>query len=88
MCQLNDKVFIWTKCLGSMFKFNASVNCVTKNCQGSIPKFSVQAQCACFIWHTLGNTVSPYQAIGPPILEFLLKYILINVTNSTYSAKV
>ena len=58
MCRLNAMVYMLTKCLGSMFKFNVTVNCITKNCPNSIPKFSVQAQFASSIWHTLGNAAA------------------------------
>ena len=37
MSRLNDMVYMQTKCLGSMFKFNGSVKCVTKNYPDSNP---------------------------------------------------
>ena len=43
------------KYLGSMSKFNFSVNGVTKIFTGSIPKFNIQAQCTSTILHTLGG---------------------------------
>ena len=55
--------------MSKMSKFNVQIQFFTNDFPGSMPKFSVQVQCAWFIWHTLGNALPhcvPICKLGVP----------------------